>query len=317
MELQNEGQQADQVEAPVTEASSEGVHESAEGSGEQQEAPKYEPNYKFRVMDEEKEFDEFLRGAVTQKEHEEKLRDLYTKAHGLEANKRTLDTYKQKVETHYRPLEDKYTQTMNNISYLDQAVQKKDYQTFFDTLKIPKQDILKYALDLVQYEELPADQKAMIDRQRETERNNEMLSYQTQTYQTQAQEYAIELRTMQLNNELMRPEVNSFVQNFDTKAGKPGAFRDQVIRHANLAFYQSQGAVDMPVGQAVQEVMGLYGNLVAQQAPQTTQTPSIQAMQRPPVIPNIQSSGNSPAKKMPRSIADLKKIAKQRQSEQE
>src|SRR5688572_6863826 len=260
------------------------------------EPSKYEPNFKFKVMDEEKEFDEFLRGVVKGKEEEEKLRDLYTKAHGLEANKKTLETYKEKVEKHYAPIENQYNQVMANLGYLDTMVQKKDYQSFFDTLKISKQDILKYALDLVKYEELPPEQKAQIDHQREVERNNAMLLSQQQSTQSQVQEYAVQVRTLQLNNELMKPEVTSFVQSFDTKAGKPGAFREQVIRHANLAYYQNQ--MDLPVEQAVKEVMALYGNLVAPQMQPPQQTPTPQAQQRPPVIPNVQSSGNSPAKMM-------------------
>ena len=39
--------------------------------------PAYAPNYKFKVKDKELEFDDFVRGAVTSKEHEAKLRDLY------------------------------------------------------------------------------------------------------------------------------------------------------------------------------------------------------------------------------------------------
>lgn len=293
----------------VTESAEVTSPEGSEGGKETPEASQYTPNFKFRVMDEEKEFDEFIRGAIKDKEHEEKLRDLYTKAYGLEAHKKTHQDLKEKVEKHYRPLEDNYSQTMNSLKYLDQVVQKKDYQTFFDTLKIPRQDILKYALDVVKYEELPPEQKMAIERQRETERYNEMLAQQTQTYQSQAQEYAVQVRTMQLNNELMRPDHNSFVQNFDAKAGKPGAFRDQVIRHAEYAYYKNQ--VDMPVEQAVKEVMALYGNLVTPQSLPAPQTPASQVQQKP-VIPNVQSSGNSPAKVLPSSLADLRRLAKEK-----
>lgn len=297
----------------VTESSEVG-QEQGQGEGtETPEPPQYTPNFKFKVMDEEKEFDEFIRGAVKDKEHEEKLRDLYTKAYGLEHHKQTHESLKKKVETHYRPLEDNYTQTMNSLRYLDQTVQKKDYQTFFDTLKIPRQDILKYALDLVKYEELPPEQKAAVDRQRQVEQYNERLAQENQSYQSQAQDYAVQVRTMQLNNELMNPNHNSFVQSFDAKAGKPGAFREQVIRHAELSFYRNQ--TDIPVEQAVREVMALYGNLVTPQALPTQQTQAPQVQQKPPVIPNVQSSGNSPAKVVPNSLADLRKLAKQKANE--
>lgn len=312
------GTQNDQTVVENQEVGTENVEVTQEtqqeNAGEVKEVPQYTPNFKFKVMDEEKEFDEFIRGAIKDKEHEEKLRDLYTKAHGLEHHKKTHESLKERVEKHYRPLEETYNTTMNNIKYLDQAVQKKDYQTFFDTLKIPRQDILKYALDLVKYEEMSPEQKAQVDKQREIERNNEMLSQQTQSYQSQAQEYAVQVRTLQLNNELMRPEHNSFVQNFDAKAGKPGAFREQVIRHAELAFYRNQ--TDLPVEQAVQEVMALYGNWIAPQvAPTPQQAPAPQVQQKPPVIPNVQSTGNSPAKKIPTSLADLRKMAKEKEQQ--
>lgn len=277
------------------------------------EVPAYTPNYKFKVMDEEKEFDEWVKGAIKDKEHEEKLRDLYTKAYGLEHHKKTHETLKERVEKHYRPLETEYTNFKQNLAYLDQVIRKKDYQTFFDTLKIPRQDILKYALDVVKYEEMPPEQKAVIDRQREVERYNEMLAQQNMSYQQQIEQQAVQARTIELNSELMKPEVSSFVQNFDTRAGKPGAFREQVIRHAELAYYRNQ--VDLPVEQAVREVMAQYGSLVAPQA-LPTPTPAPQAQQKPPVIPNVQSSGNSPAKVMPTSLADLRKLAKQKADEQ-
>src|SRR5688500_3044500 len=58
------------------------------------EVPQYTPNYKFKVMDEEKEFDDFLKGAIKTKEDEEKLRDIVTKAYGLDAHKKTHETLK-------------------------------------------------------------------------------------------------------------------------------------------------------------------------------------------------------------------------------
>jgi hypothetical protein len=311
-EVENGGQQATESSpSPTEHVESTPVEPKSEPVVGAEEA-KYEPSYKFKVQNEEKEFDEFLRGSVKTKADEEKLRDVYTKAYGLETYKKNNESWKDKVEKHYQPLESKHNQMMTSIGYLDQAVAKKDYQTFFDTLKIPKEDILKYALDLVKFEELPPEQKEAISQKKQVEHYNAMLSQQNQSAQSQVQEYAVQVRTMQLSNELMKPDIGSFVQSFDKKAGE-GAFRNHVIRHANLAFYQNQ--MDLPVEQAVKEVMALYGNMIEpQNLSSQVSTPHGQA--RPPVIPNVQSSGNSPAKSLPRSIADLKKLAKQKASEE-
>ena len=59
----------------------------------------YKPNFEYTVMDEKKEFDEFLRGAITSKEQEEAVRKLYAKACGLDSIQEKRDFYKKEIDS--------------------------------------------------------------------------------------------------------------------------------------------------------------------------------------------------------------------------
>ena len=98
-----------------------------------------------------------------------------------------------------------------------------------------------------------------------------------------------------------------------------GAFRNEVIKRGQL--YAHNG-IDKPVSEVVKEVLLLAGHAAPQangiqqtvdnsagnggQAPQQ-QIPA----QKPPVIPNVGGQGTSPAKRVVRSLDEIRALAKQ------
>ena len=93
---------------------------------------------------------------------------------------------------------------------------------------------------------------------------------------------------------------------FDSKVGRPGAFREEVIKRGQM--YAAQGN-DISVEQAVQEVTNLlrpvYGEVQTHANPQS---PQVVAPNYKPTLPNVRSSGTSAIKRTPNTLADLHKL---------
>ena len=130
-------------------------------------------------------------------------------------------------------------------------------------------------------------------------------------YREQAQEQMRQARQYALNSELDRPEVKSMVESFDQRAGKPGSFYREVINRGQLAWFQSQGKVDLTPSQAVEQVIQLYGlkQTQPQAAGASVAAPASAPQQKANTIPNVGSGKSAaPLKQKPKSIEDLKKM---------
>lgn len=262
----------------------------------------YNPNFKFKVLDKELEFDELLRPLITNKEIEDKVRELYSKGHGIDHIKEQRQALQEKLGK----LEPQYTSLNKGLDMLNSMVQKGDYFGFFNALKIPEEDILKYALSRVKYKELPPEQRAEQDRAYQEQQRLGYLENSNQQLLEMYQNQAVSQRSNELDSYLSRADIGQVVQAFDARVGQPGAFRDEVIKRGQ--YYASVGGgKDISVEQAVNEVMHLLGG-AAQKAPSVNPA-TVAAQQAKPVIPNIKGRGTSPTKQAIRSVKDLKKFA--------
>jgi hypothetical protein len=119
---------------------------------------------------------------------------------------------------------------------------------------------------------------------------------------------------MQLDNILARGEVAQQAEAIDRVYGTPGSFRNLVIEEARAHFLGT--GQDLPADQAVQMAAAKYGRFITAQqnavtsnqfsggAPQATQQGQV------PIIPHVGGSARSPIKKQPRSLDDIKALAK-------
>jgi hypothetical protein len=267
--------------------------------------PTYTPNYKFKAADKEYEFDEVLRGVVKNEAQEKKLRELYEKGYGIDQVKSERDKHR----TSFKELETQHTVLNRGLDTLSTMLEKGDFHGFFNALQIPEQQVLQYALSRVQYRELPPEQRQQLDSQYESQQRLQYLEQANEELQSGYQQQLVQHRANELDSYLGRPDVNQVASVFDARVGTPGAFRDEVIRRGQYYASLPDGQ-DVPVERAVREVLGLVGPV----APQGEQAESMEATQAPfmqnqkPVIPNIKGRGTSPAKKVVRSIDDLRKL---------
>jgi len=279
----------------------------------QTDAAPYTPNFKFKAADKEQEFDDFVRGAIKSPEQEKKLRELYEKAYGLDHVK----AERERFRTDYRNVNDQYSSLNKGLDHLSTMLKNKDYHGFFKALELPEQDVLQYALSRVQYKEMPPEQRQALDSQYEAQQKLAYLEQANQELVTGYQSQMVQQRTSELDGYIGRPEVAQVASDFDARVGKPGAFRDEVIRRGQ--YYASlPESQDITVEQAVREIMGLVGfnNTQAQNGAQASEqnmeesTPAPTMQNQKPVIPNIKGRGTSPVKKVARSIEDLRNMSK-------
>jgi hypothetical protein len=287
----------------------------------------YTPNLKFKVLDKEHEIDKMFHGIIKDAETEKKIRELHEKAFGLDSVKLDRQSLKQKIDTHYAPLEKEYQGTIKALGMFDKMIEQKDYDNFFATLQIPEQEILKWAVQKAKLMSLPPEEQQAYNQT--VQQRNRLYSLEQQAADTQEQNFSMQVqaRAAQLDQELSKPEVLSVAEAYDAKAGKPGAFKAEVINRGK--FYAFQGK-DISVEEAVKEVAGMFAPFITTAAaPVTPQNEQQQAQvnsagngagtapqaqapaQKPPVIPNVAGQGTSPAKKVVRSLDDIRALSKQ------
>lgn len=271
-------------------------------------APAFTPNFKFKVMDKEHEIPEFLRGVVKDVDTQKKLIELHEKAYGLDAVKGKYQSTKQQFES---LMSEKKAQDAG-LATLGQYLEKNDLDSFFKALKISEEQVLQYALDRVNYRELPIEKRMQHDAQLSERQRTYQLEQQYQQLQQQFQQESVQARTFQLDSALARPDVKTVADAFDAKVGKPGAFKAEVIKRGQYANFTT--GADISADQAVSEVLGMFSPFVQQatQAPAQAATQSTSGAQSaPPVIPNVTGRGTSPVRKAVKSIADLEQRARE------
>lgn len=280
--------------------------------GDQTPAQSFQPNWKFKVMDKEHEIPEFLRPAITSAEHEKQLKELYEKAYGLDEVK----GLREKIRSEYQGYKSQTEPVMKTVQEATkfyqgaiQALEQGNAKGFmfkaeeaFKALGINDKVLQQYVYQKLAMEDLPADQKADYNRQRELELQYAQMQQQMQEQQNYFQQLAVQTRTQELQAATSKPEVAPIIQAFDQRNG-PGAFQQEVIQRGQL-YWQTQ-QVDVPAEQLVQEIINKYG-LSAQSAAQP-QAAQNSHQQQPPVIPIIKGSSGSPAQRNFKSLDDLVK----------
>lgn len=270
-------------------------------------APAYAPNFKFKVLDKELEFDEFIRPAIKDAEVEKKIRDLYERAHGLDSVKSDRQTLRSELTQ----TKEKMGKTDAALETLGGFVQKGDFDSFFESLNIPKQNILQYALSLVQREQWTPEQKAQWDASRQAQQQAAYYQGQNQELEARQQQFVVQQKEFELANVVSRPELQGIIQAYETGMGSPGAFRQYVIRIGQALEAQGQDvSAEQAVMEAVRHLNAVNPQLAV--APGGQVAPGTVQPNQKPVIPNIQGRGTSPVRTAVRTMEDLKKLARER-----
>ena len=280
------------------------------GDEEEAQAPKFTPNFKFRAGQKEYEIDEWARGAIKDEQTNKLVKDFFEKAYGIEHVKEHRDRLQSTNENLSREIEN-FNQNLRGLS---QDVQKGHFEDFFQKLDIPEQRIIQWAANRVKYYELDPAQKHLIESERAARHQNQQLSQERSQYEAEAQAAMVQLRGQQLDWELSKPEVAEAVAKYDSLRG-PGAFRMEVIQRGALK-NQLEG-VDVLPTDLVRETLDALNLRTQQGAIGPTVIPAgnsgvVPMPQQKPVLPNVKATGGSPTARVPKSVDELREIARKR-----
>lgn len=277
------------------------------------EVPVYKPDLKYKAAGIEKEVPELFRSLIKDKKSEEEVKELLTRAHGQEETKAKNEQLTQTVQQ----MAPKLQHFQQSLVKLQQLWQRGDIPGWLDTLGVSKESIYKWVLDEANYNQLPPDQKALIDQRRNAERQAWQAQDNVGQVSQRERELATQLKAAQLDSCLGKPDVKAMQDAFDARVGTPGAFRNAVASHGEAVWLRSNGQTDLTPEQAIQDFIRCYGDPSKfAQAPEAQVTPApaaTQTTQAPKVnvIPRVDGKSVSPLKSQIRTIDDIKRRAKE------
>ena len=253
-----------------------------------QEPEEYTPSFTYKVKDEEREFDERLREVIRDKETEEYLRDLYTRADGL-------DTYKQKLSEREQALQDleqyrtKAIQMQEGFTQLKQFRDNGDYRRLFSSVGLNDDQILEYALKLAEEQEMPEQYRQTVQEKRQYEdqlyeMQQKMREYENQLKSTQTQQYEYEVQKglTELDSLIKKEQdLNNFL------VDKGINLQEEVLQYG-IATTNATGK-EPSVAEAFNAVANKYRNLL----PTKEQVVENIVNNRPKSLPRINSSNQT------------------------
>jgi len=273
------------------------------------EAPAYTPNTKFKVMGQEKAFDDFLIPVIKDADTEKKIREMYERSHGLDSVKGDREQLRAKINE----IEPSYNRIIGELGRAQKAIESDDFETVAESLGLSEQTVLKWAHHIVKKSEMPEDQKRLHAQARETQRRAEQLEAEKEQWTQQQSSYAVQQKEAELVGVMSRPDVAQAVQQFDNGMGYAGAFRDAVIQYGKA---MSMGGTDISAEAAVEGVLKQMRAVNPSFGVLGGQTnPNIVAPSNKATLPNIKGTGTSPIKQRPKNLDDLRKIARSFQEE--
>lgn len=273
-------------------------------------APTYTPNFKYKAALQEKELDEFWRPLIKDADSEKKVKEIFTKVDAFDFMKGK----KESLEQEYQSLYGDFQNVNQTVSRFNQSVKEGDLSSAFRLAGITKEQIFQWTQQQLQLMEMSPEQRAQFEQYEAARQQKYDLEEKVSYFQQQFEQQAVQARAVQLDVALMRPDVAKFAEGWDRNADSPGAFKQFVIEEAKKVYYDS--GKDLSADEAIGLVMQRFGKFLS--VGDTTVAMPSQAAAAPmssgpkPVIPNITGKAASPIKKVPTSLAELRKIAKEK-----
>lgn len=253
----------------------------------------FTPSFTYKVKDEEREFDERLRDIVKDKETEDYVRDLYTRADGL-------DSYKEKVKTYEDSLRESSSQVSQLTDFykgLSSMRDSKNYRQLFGQLGIDEESLLEYAYSVANEATLPEEQRQYISQNREYQDRLSHLENELNSYRQATEQQTVE-------NDLRELEscVSTYKDLDERMKGAGFNLRDEILSHG-IATTKITGK-EPTIEQATIAVVERFNKLFTPKDSDIEQTIN----NRPAALPKINGTNQtSPEKRL--SLDDLRKMA--------
>ena len=306
------------VEKVVAEANKEGKVEGAAGNLPEE----YVADLNFKVMDDEHKFPDFIHSFITDKEKENQMRDLLTKAAGLDRYKTSNEELTERNAGYERQI-DGYQPALQQYKQLSEiAIEARntgDYGQFFAAAQMNPQQIIQWASNVVAQQQKNPQYLQQQNQQHQASFQSQQYQNQAQTMEQQNQNLQQQMYQQQVNFEVMNPANADFIKDFDSRAGSPGSFQKEVVQYG--AMIEATTGKTLPPSQIVSELKTRYQGFLtpsaqqvqaqtslSQEAGQPSET--VQSQSGKPVIPHIKGKSHSPVKKQISSTDDLRRLRK-------
>ena len=270
----------------------------------------YEPNHKFKVYDEEHEFEDFLKPIIKDKDTEAKVRALYEKAYGLDVVKPKYQRLKdEKVD-----LTEKYENLSTGINRLRDTLDQGNYPEFFKAMNIPDEKIYEYVMDKLKYQDMPPEQRQAYDSQIELKQKASKLEEENKRLNDTQMKNLVSQTDSQINGILGRDDLKGIVSEYDKRVGKEGAFKDAIWSIGETHYVTKQE--NLTPEAAINKMLLNLGHIShtaysATAVPQITVTvpgtPTQLAVKQNATIPSIPGTTGAPVTKQIRDLDALRK----------
>jgi len=177
---------------------------------EEPEKEDFVPEKTYKSMGEEKEYDEFILGAVKTPEQMEAVKRLYQKANGLDYLEQK-NTQLNQTNTNLASENENYK---NEYGFYNKLLAEGNYHTLFRSINIPDDAILQVAKTILDYSELTPPQKQAYDNSIVNTQRVHTLESENQRFQQQAVDNNVDAQIQQLDNFLLGDTVVNTVNTF-------------------------------------------------------------------------------------------------------
>lgn len=291
------------TEADADEKEGEESEENKEEEGE------YVPSYTYKVKDSELEFDDRVKSIIKTKDDEAFVRDLYTKAGGLDAYKEKYAKVEGMVAELDKELNETATAKEQLQSFIEGLVELRDggnIRKLLETIGVDEEALLQEALGVAKERELPANEKAALAAKRKYERELEEL----ENSKRQAKQSEV-TASERANQELINRQVQEFEElangvhkDFASKLESNGIDLFEEVTLAGRKMFATTNKVPT-MADAIGAVQNKFKFLMATNTEQKKEVKKV--VQKKEAIPPVKSGGSSPVATQVSSLEDLQK----------
>lgn len=297
----------------TTAAPAQGAASSQEG----QAAAAFTPDFKFKVWKDEREVDQDFRPLIKDADSEKRIKTLLSKAYGMDKFVEERDKLRGDYDGYKGQAEPVMQQVKKINEYLNSGTIDGAYRGIRE-LNVPDELLLQVASFIMKRNEMPADQRAVLERNERLARENEELKSKFDSTDGEAAQLKRQTSLLQIDAELTKPSVKPIADAFEADHGH-GSFRDEVIQ-AGYRLEAANPGKTIPFDEAVQAAVTRWSRYYGGQAQNQGVAPTVPVQQgqgqppakKPNIIPHVPGGGASPAMRSISSINDIRKLANER-----
>lgn len=268
-------------------------------------AEQYTPDYSYSIKGESKEFDEKLRGLIKTKEDEDFVRDLVTKAEGLDDYKAKDTDWQQK----YSAIEQHTTQLTSGYKKLQSQRDSGDMMGLQETLGITDEMVLNRATAILNEEDLPKEQRDLIIKNRELSKQLDSVQSKVSTFEESSHDARLQNDVNELKSFMTSDEYSPVVKAME-EAGRD--FANEVVKEGHWVFNMT--GKEPAVSDIVKLVADNYRGLINTGSTMTQtnnkeEQPTILVQKE--TLPSVRGGADSAVADGPTSLDDLYAISNQ------